>query len=213
MSGNRGVRHRLSGFSLIELLVVVGIIAIMAAVSLPAIARYFRNFQLRGAVQQVASEIQTARTKAIMKNVNYGVAFFTVSPTQFRYVVEDLPTGTLGPTRETMVNLTAPPLEAQQAGPIQTLPGNIRFAASGAECGPVNAAFAPNDTGFRFDRLGRSCDPTGPIAPGQACPDLGVGDALVMNGGASRMVCVFDPFTGLSHTISVEPGGKVAVRP
>src|SRR5262245_44460033 len=78
-----------AGFSLIELLAVVGIIAIMAAVSVPAIGRYIRNYQIRGATQQVASEIQTARNKAIMKNTNRGVAFLTLDDKSYRWAIED----------------------------------------------------------------------------------------------------------------------------
>ena len=65
------VRHRSSGagFTLIELLVVMGVIAVAAAVSLPAIARYIRNYQVRAATQQVAGELQAARNQAIVKNV------------------------------------------------------------------------------------------------------------------------------------------------
>ena len=82
-------RHRSPGFSLVELLIVWGIIGAMAAVALPSVARYVRNFRIKGATQQVAMEINVARSKAIMKNVNLGVLFAVVSPTQYRWVVED----------------------------------------------------------------------------------------------------------------------------
>jgi len=75
-------RHHSAGFSLVELLVVLGIIGAMAAVALPSVARYVRNFRIKGATQQVAMEINVARSKAIMKNVNLGVLFAVVGPTQ-----------------------------------------------------------------------------------------------------------------------------------
>ena len=69
-----------AGFTLIEILVVVAIMAIMTAVALPAISRYFRNYKMRNAVQAVGGEVTTARNKAIMKNTNLGVVFPGYTP-------------------------------------------------------------------------------------------------------------------------------------
>src|SRR4030095_11930092 len=82
-----------AGFSLVELIAVVAIIAIISAVAIPTIARYIKNYRIRGAIQQGSSEINAARTKAIMKNVNLGVVFLVVSPTTYRWVIEDRQTG------------------------------------------------------------------------------------------------------------------------
>ena len=58
-------RHPEKGFSLLELLIVVAIIVIMAAVALPNIGNFIRNYRIRGAAQSVASTLQSARGKAI----------------------------------------------------------------------------------------------------------------------------------------------------
>jgi len=68
---------------------VVGIIGIMVAVGIPAIATYIKNYRIRGAAAQVAGEFQTARARAIKRNASLGVVLLVVSPTTYRYVIED----------------------------------------------------------------------------------------------------------------------------
>ena len=220
------------GFSMVELVVVVGIIMVLAATGLPAIARYMRNYQIRGASQQVAGEISAARGKAIMKNVNYGVSFVVVSESTYRYVIEDSSHCTTGSTtataggtlacttRQTLADLIA----AGDAGTLQTLPGMVRFGTGCVDTiqgsnGSTSVTFAGNDSGFRFTRYGAHCDPTGTAEP---CPDLGTGLAnSVMNmtaaQGSGAMVCLTHDINGdgtadLRRMVVVAPGGRVVQR-
>jgi prepilin-type N-terminal cleavage/methylation domain-containing protein len=179
------------GFSLIELLVVVGIIAVMAAVGLPAIGRYFRNYQIRNAAREVASEIQTARTKAIMKNVNWGVLFVTLSPTTYRVVIEDDPANPATRTLNIM-------------DPVRNLPGDVMFSNVGATDGSV-----------RYTRMGTACDPGSDLV---LCPDVAIGADFMKyvtgtdsTAGTGWFIELTQPSTGLTQTVRVLTGGRVQV--
>ncbi|MFB3925265.1 MAG: GspH/FimT family pseudopilin [Syntrophales bacterium] len=63
------------GFSLVELIVVIGIIATALAIVYPAFHGYIRNTNLRSAAREVASDIFFVREKAISENRRYRITF------------------------------------------------------------------------------------------------------------------------------------------
>src|SRR4030043_528748 len=63
------------GFSLIEMLVVIGIVAILVALSIPAINVMQRSFNSTGAESMISAALATARTLAISKGQYAGVRF------------------------------------------------------------------------------------------------------------------------------------------
>lgn len=59
------MQRQRQGTTLIELVVVVGIVAVLAAISIPRATRYMDQIQVTGATREVATVFATARMAAI----------------------------------------------------------------------------------------------------------------------------------------------------
>ena len=190
-------RNNQAGFTMVETLVILGLIGTLTVVALPRMISFLRYYEVRGAAQQVASQVSSARAKAIGKNVSLGVVFLITSQTTYRWVVEDdqNPAGGFRSTRDTLANLLADP---QQAGPVQTLPRGIVFDTTGA-----------NDAGFRFNRLGAWCDPAGSAEP---CPALSGTNYLVNSTSGSTITLIRQAGGVNPIKVLVGTGGRVRIQ-
>jgi len=68
-------KRKNKGFSLIELIVVMALIGILAAIATPNFTRYRDNQNLREAARDVSSDIQLYKQRAIAENVRYRIDF------------------------------------------------------------------------------------------------------------------------------------------
>ena len=208
------MKNRQEGFSLIEILTVVAIIGILSAMAFPAISSYVRNYQIQGGAQGVSSEIQLARTKGIMRNVNRAALFMVLPdtnpanpPTRFQWLMPDQAMIAAGDARLPAGgyrNVGALQADPVQTGPIRTLPRGLQFVTNG------------NRGGIGFTRLGAQCDlvtsacgsPLIDETGATMCPNCVNFDALT----GQSTVTVLQPQTGLQKTITVAAGGRVLLQ-
>jgi len=196
--------RRERGFSLLEVLLVVVIVAIMASVALPNIGGYIKNYRIKGAAQLVAGEINAARSRAIMSNTNLGVSFVVVDRDTFRFVQED-------------IEDTSP----DRLSGLKRLPTGVVFVPTGsAGAGPP----------LRFLRLGGFCNPAATSTTCRAAVpvdkrydaaresgalDTGSMDQpyIVAQATGTMEIRVRETTTGLERTVRIAPGGRVQPQP
>lgn len=81
-------RKSISGFTLIEVMIVIALISILAAIAAPNFRNYMIQRRLNGAARQVMSDLMFARMQAVSKDKNFQVTFSGTS-----YTIVDVATG------------------------------------------------------------------------------------------------------------------------
>jgi type IV fimbrial biogenesis protein FimT len=80
------VPARHDGFSLIELMIVVGLVAVLGAMTIPVMAGAIKQYELITSGQQVVSTIRAARLQAVSKNMVLKVRFDFPADGQYQVV-------------------------------------------------------------------------------------------------------------------------------
>jgi prepilin-type N-terminal cleavage/methylation domain-containing protein len=97
------------GFTLAEVLVAMGVFAILAAIAVPNFTAQLPTYRLNGAARQVFADLMWARAKAVEENTAVGVDF----PTAATYRILG---GTVNITKNIQVNYSGVTL-SKSTGP------------------------------------------------------------------------------------------------
>ena len=132
-------RRAAAGFTLIEILVVIGIMGILMVVSYPSIMNTLAVRNLDNATRQVQTFLQQTKLQAVSTKIVHRVRFFQPEGTYWAYDMERLqPDGTW--------------VKAMGNVPRKTIPSNLNvtilFPPSGAD---HQAVFSPLGTFPEFD--------------------------------------------------------------
>jgi type IV fimbrial biogenesis protein FimT len=78
-----------AGFTLVEITVTIGVMAVLLAVSLPNLLAILNELRLSDGARQLASELQLARMKAISQHTKYRISFGSYPATTYSFEKHD----------------------------------------------------------------------------------------------------------------------------
>ena len=131
-------RHRMahseSGFTLIEMLAVIVILAAAAMIAMPAIIRKPDHLILRDTVQQIRQMLLLARSTAVTQNAE---TVFVIDLKEHRFGLQDRRTGEIPETMSVTFKVAQPEHRNASRGGIRFFPdgsstgGELTFALNG----------------------------------------------------------------------------------
>jgi len=78
-----------AGFTLVEVMIVVAVLGIMAAIAIPAFMSLLPGMRLNGAARQVMGDLMDARMKAVKQNNRFRVFFNSPGTNQYQILDDD----------------------------------------------------------------------------------------------------------------------------
>ena len=75
--------QRNSGMTILELVTVIGIVAILAAIGIPNYISWLPKYRAGTAIRQLYTEMQAAKQRAITENNDFKVTFLLTSPNRY----------------------------------------------------------------------------------------------------------------------------------
>lgn len=122
-------KSKSSGFSLIELMIGIVILAIALAIGMPSYSQWIQNTHIRNTAESIQNGMQRARAEAVSRNTNVaftlgGDPYWSISDVNAAQMIESKPGGEIPPS------ITRTPFPI--AVPPATAPTTITFSNLGA---------------------------------------------------------------------------------
>jgi len=124
------------GFTLIELITVIAIMAITSAIAIPSIMSVLPAWRVNGAARGIEGDMHLARINAISKNTKCRVRFGQPAANQYSLQIDGNRDGDYDDADDVIIRTTS-------------LPAGIEFGATGVASGPESAT--PTADGITFD--------------------------------------------------------------
>ncbi len=209
-----GSSNRSKGFSLIEIMVVITIIVIVSAATIPLGLNFVRTYKVQGAVANVAAQMQMSRGQAVKRNTNRGILLNFNYPQAGMYQFTSLDPSPITGTWDGAVYPTFAPLSYTENlanyGAVPVPPDNTRDpnALAGVMSPHGFPVKLPNDLQFQpgnFNALLFRAD--GSVRAVNAANNAGAAAVNVV--GVDFQVVLRDATTQITKTLTISRNGRV----
>jgi Tfp pilus assembly protein FimT len=149
------------GFSVLELVVVMGIMMVLAAMAVPGAVQMTRNFRLRNAGTEFAGLVQQARSRAVRDSNFYSMRIIYSTPITQAYV-DIKKTSSLDTVNDPFVSWSpeVQPFAAGSAPDTSSLKTSAFLTSVGSTSVSVVDGFVTSGNGITFSPMGLPCVPS-----------------------------------------------------
>lgn len=83
------MKTKQSGITLIEMIIVVGVVAILIGIGIPAISTFFNSFESQGGKALMNAALSSARAIAAKEQHYVGISFQGINPQYMTFIIHD----------------------------------------------------------------------------------------------------------------------------